>query len=372
MIRKLLFILRLKSIICSLALLLFAILLSGCISTKKYSDSVGTIILEPNEIPNEVQKIPDYITFGFWGLTFYKDNLFAVSNVGLFEFRDRQIFKLYKWFNEDNVVSGPWVDISNQSLWIMRDHDGELIYLDDNGWHFANTPKSPKGYFSRGDILSGFECVSTSTGFWLVGGGYAWLWESDNQKWKLEPIPPAQKYSGIVSLAPTTYGLIYIVREGVGSFINKNEYSAYIQNGDTWNHTTLGEFIFADALNIEGTIYISSEAGELMKLENMLIQKLETPGKCQAITKTTDNKLLAVFKDKGIFILNDKWDKLFNYPCESIKGTQWVYLAENKGEIALSIILPTNPSFGRRHKSALWISINGKLSRINATSITGS
>jgi hypothetical protein len=349
-----------------ITVILIITFVEGCTDVFRRLDPVKPKVVEPKDIHSVIRTLPSNTRFGYSGLKYFNGKLYASSNIGLLEFCDRKPHALYYWFTYDNVVEGPWLDMPNASLWLWRLHSNDLIRLNGNGWYRTNLPVPPRGHYSRGDILSGFVGISNNQNFWLIGGGHVWRWHDKTKSWKLEPIPPAGKWSGTMGVAPLSKGLLYIVREEVG-VLPLAKYSAYLYTAGQWERIPLGTFGFRQVLTIENTAFIHTREGDLLTVTDQTVNKVIIPGTCEAIATTSTGRLLGVFRDKGIYVYNKKWIKLFDYPYSNIEGEHRAYLAEYDAEVAYATTSELESiSQGKRTYSgtvALWISSGNTLRR---------
>jgi hypothetical protein len=106
---------------------------------------------------------------------------------------------LYKWYDKDDVISGPWLDVANKSVWIKHERINKMIRYDGTAWEITELPQPKEGY-TRGDILSGFRGTGTKEGFWLEGGGHAWQWNSRNSIWESVSMPQEGSLARIIPL----------------------------------------------------------------------------------------------------------------------------------------------------------------------------
>jgi hypothetical protein len=70
-------------------------------------------ILTPEEATKSVAKWSRSATFGFSGVGFYSNRLYAACNIGLLEIEGGRVRKAYRWRRSNPVVEGPWVDLPN-------------------------------------------------------------------------------------------------------------------------------------------------------------------------------------------------------------------------------------------------------------------
>jgi hypothetical protein len=94
-------------------------------------------IKSPQEASTLIRTLPGYARFGYTGLGFLDAKLYASTNIGLLEFENGNLSRLYSWSNKDDVVSGPWMDRAHQSLWIFHDGLRRLMRFDGKSWRYA-------------------------------------------------------------------------------------------------------------------------------------------------------------------------------------------------------------------------------------------
>jgi hypothetical protein len=271
-------------------------------------------------------------------------------------------------------VEGPWVDETSKSLWIHRVHDGSLLRLDETGWHLVALPAPPKGYYSRGDMSEGFRGMSDTSGFRLVGGGgYVWGW-SPPDHWILETAPSAPEFSALVGVGFFRGREIRVMRLEFCPPRSCN-YAFYRRDGHGWSggrDLPVGQV--RQVLGTADGIFARSDTGELVRFDDNGAVVLETPGKCEAIARTSADKLMASFVGAGVFTLTqDGWTKVLDYPHGSSEGEHFALLAEENGVVAYATSSkPRLVGSASRAKweysgsTALWVSEGGKWVRIDA------
>lgn len=354
-----------------LAIIATAALLAGC--SERAPQEPAALPLEPEAIPPKaapkaISALPSYTRFGYSGLAYFKGRLYASSNIGLLEFRDRKLVALYQWQKHDPVVEGPWGDPAHDSLWIQHANTGTLTRLDGRGWHNVPLPVPERGYYTRGDVLAGFRGIGSPQRFWLIDGGYVWRWGANSGDWTSEPAPPAPRFSKTVGVAPLPAGLLYIVREGV-AVLPPAPFAVYTWSGD-WKRLTLGTFSFAQVVTIGDAVYVRTEEGDLLHVSPLSMEEVETPGLCKAIAMTSDGRLLASFYNKGIFVFDKTWVRLFASPYPSGEDKYLAYLAEYEGQVAYAtksvpqLIDPLGSTFNFVGTDALWISKGETLEQV--------
>src|SRR5690348_11145258 len=128
-----------------------AVVLIGITLSYVYGPNTGP----PKFLPSSKLSFLRKVQLQYSGMAFYKGQLYVSSTVGLIEIDGEQVDGVYRFQNTDPVVSGPWLDTSNQLLWAVDDHTNELLNFDGKTWHRIQFPQPEKGYLSRGDVLEG-------------------------------------------------------------------------------------------------------------------------------------------------------------------------------------------------------------------------
>jgi hypothetical protein len=350
---------------------LFSSLSSGCSGNNFQISGAQPRSLPAAEVVNIVHSWPSDAHFEFSGLAFYNNYLYVTTNAGLIELRGGKPHTLYTWYDRFNVISGPWKDINRNSLWLLREDDGYLVRLDDSGWHLMKLPMPPKGYHSRGDILEGVTCFSDSKYFRLVTAGHIWRL-TESGEWQIEPQPPAVKYSGTVGFASLGRGNLYIVRIDLCP-LPPCEYGAYWYESESWGPPLpLQIYRFRGVIVTSEGVFVRGEKGDLLRVEQNKVTPVEIPAPCEAISSTSQGKLIASFRGAGIFVLEKTWIKLFDYPYPDSEGEHRAYLAENNGIVAFATAAV--PQLKRKNNKeewyytgtdALWVSEGDRLVRVN-------
>src|SRR5262245_57980059 len=166
--------------------------------------------VSPDQIPAVIRALPADVPFSPSGAAFFKDKLYVSTNVGLLVVNGTRPETLHKWFSSDDVVSGPWVDMANDALWIHHAHDNYLRRFDGNSWRVVTPP-----LHRRGGPITIARGISSPSDFWLVFGGRVWRFRAGEPSWVLEPNPPAPQYSETEAVAPLGASMLYVVAEGI-------------------------------------------------------------------------------------------------------------------------------------------------------------
>ncbi len=319
------------------------------------------------EIPRLIRSLPGYAHFGYSGVSFFKGRLYASTNIGLLAVAGGKAEALYQWQERDSVVEGPWSDIANDAIWIQHASDGSLARYDGARWRRVELPPPPRGFYTRGDMMTGFIGISAPQDFWLVGGGNAWRWGAKGD-WAAEPQPPAPDWSAVRAVAPLGDTLLYIVREGIGP-VPTSPYALYDRQRN-WHRSPLKSMDFEQVVVTAEAVYVLAEDGTLFSLSAGSITLVPTPGSCEAITRTSTGGLLASFKNQGIYLFaGGGWEIKAPYPYDSTEGEHWAHLAENGGQVAYATrsMLQLLGADGKRTYSgtaALWVLDGATLQRV--------
>lgn len=349
--------------------ILIGALLVGCGGDRPPPAPAQPKSLPATDVAKFARALPSYTRFGISGVAFLETRLFVATNIGLLQVQDREIKQLYQWYEKYNVISGPWSDEPRGGIWAHRYDDGYFVRFDRNGWHRIDSPKPPKGYYSRGDLLEGFTGVSDASHFRLIGAGHIWKW-SDSGTWSIEPQPPAGESSDVVGFANVGRLLLFVVRMGVCP-LPPCTHAAYWQDAGQWRTPlplSIGR-VRQVAMTSHGA-FVRGDKGELVRVEAGKATSMDIPGPCEAITRTSDGKLLASFRGAGIFVLEKSWVKLFDDPYTASEGEHWAYLAESKGLVAFATASVPHLKPGTDNQwyfsgtDALWISEGKRLLRV--------
>ncbi len=356
---------------------LIALLIAGCATTLGIQSAFPTPRgLPPSEVPRIIRAIPSYTRFGYSGLAFFNGKLFASSNIGLLEYEGGSLSRLYKWNDKDDVVSGPWFDEANKSLWAFHNGIGKLIRFSGETWNAADLPRSKEGY-TRGDMLRGFRGVSTASAFWLEGGSRAWRWETDKNIWVNEPTPETGLFVSVIPLNDRKFLLMrhryapYIAESPFNRPDKPNSDIPYFLQDGQWRELPDKsgiKFFTKDIVVSKMAAYILTEDGELLQLTTSQISPMEVLGEVEAMTVTTAGHLLIGIRNKGIYEYSGDWRKTFSSPYPSTEGEHWAYLAESEGQVAFAIT--SKPTMVGQEKwkytgqTTLWVSKGSELKEI--------
>jgi hypothetical protein len=347
---------------------LVALALAGCGEGARGQTAAAPNTIAPADISKRIAWLPHYARFSFSGVAFDRERLYVTTNIGLIEVQGTRVQSLHSWYPSDDVVEGPWIDTTGKSLWIQHAHDGVLRRLDDAGWHLVALPPPPNGYYSRGDMLEGFRGMSDATGFRLVGGGQVWKWNPPD-RWIRETSPSAPEFSGSVGVAFSRGREARVMRLGFcfGGPL-PCDHAFYWRSGNGWSEArTLPLAGPRQVLGTADGVFARGDKGELVRLDDSGAAVLDTPGKCEAIARTSADKLMASFVNAGVFTLTQQgWTKVLDHPYGPSEGKHWAHLAEKDGVVAYATTsMPTSNSERESGTTALWVTEGGNWVRIN-------
>lgn len=337
-------------------------LLGGCnYVTRLGHDKPYFHRVSSEEIPGVIRAIPYYTAFSYSGISFFNGKLYASTNVGLLEVEGGKPAGLYKWYDQNDVVSGPWPDPADGMLWARHEGLDKLLRYDGKVWNVTEQISPGEG-FMRGDILAGFRGTGTPEGFWLEGGRHAWRWDGQADLWQELQAPP-EGY--LARVAPVSTKVLVVMRhDPLPSLVRKGEEFKsdtihYYEGGWKEVPNNTGKSFFAQQVIIVGDVaYILTSEGEIFRLTPAGITEYETPGECETIAATTSGTLLASFSKLGIYEYSNGWQKRFSPPYPDTEPEHWAYLAESNGQVAFAITSKPSGEESRKSTSqtALWVS----------------
>ncbi len=364
----------------------FVVLLAGFLFSLAQRPNQGPpTTLPAGKLAALINKLPDYASFSYSGLAFYKGKLYIATNLGLLEAEEGRVVRVYRFQNKGSVTSGPWLDRANQLLWVMDDQTNQLLSFDGIVWHRIDLPNPQKGYYSRGDVLEGVRPTSNANGFWLQAGGSAWRWDSSKNRWLLESQPPSnlrsQDENVVIGVLPIGSEVFLIVRHQRLSFLlNDGEYFAsdtIVTSDGSWRTVPndAGIKFFAENWVVTGESgYVCTRNGLMLKVTPVVITKLDTPSECEALATTESGNLLASFRGKGIYEYSTDWQRRAAHPYPSGNGEYWAYVSGNGEELAFAIdgkpvidkehSSGTDMKFTRNAPTSLWFTHGKEFQRI--------
>jgi hypothetical protein len=331
--------------------------------------SISPAVRSSGDVQGEIRALPSYVRLTFTGLAFWRNKLYAGTNIGLLEIEGHRSTALYQWNSTDNVLEGPWVDQAGDALWVWDCHTLDFRRWDGREWTSTGLPPK-KGYYSRGNILSSFRGFSDPARFWLEGAGGAWVWDRQDRRWVGEELPRG----GLLGIAPTPDGLYAVVQGPRKPEIGKPwELELHVRTQGPWQRVTTMEsrdLVEKVVGTSNGGFFLNGE-GQVVGFDRKGFDRIEQPGRCEAIAATSEGHLLGSFPGKGLFERRgQEWTLRFPYPYDSREGKHWVQLAEFKGVVALAtseyshLIDSDKGTLSWTGTSAVWVSKGDVLERV--------
>lgn len=326
---------------------LFAVFLALC-PLQAFSAQPPTV-LTPLEASKSVNKLPAHLSFGYSGLAFYRNKLYASCNIGLLEIENSTVSRAFRWNKSDSVVVGPWLDSASGKLWVWCVGDDSFANFDGKTWRTVPMPQLKRGYVTRGDVLSGYRGVFGSNCFWMAGAGTVWPWNEGKKKWGDQLDLP----SFMNANRPGTLQRLFFVNDMpfvtarhepgwavLGRARNNN------LGGDTFHYLDKWWQQIPDSVNkpsfVEQAAAVGHKGfartidGDILQIDPSGISELESPGFCESLAATSTGTLLASFRDAGVYEFGNSWALRFKSPYSPSKGKNRVHLAGSDGRIALA------------------------------------
>lgn len=313
-----------------------AIILSGC-STVRLPSQETYRFVPAGEIPKVIKDLPGYAPFSISGLTFFHDKLFVSSNIGLIEVRGAAAAGVHKWYGRDDVVSGPWLDKSNDTVWIQHNGTGKLFRLNGSDWQAEKIPEPEKGY-SRGDMLSGFRGAATSKSFFLFGGGRVWRWNAPAKSFEPVGLPDGVFADNGVGLDDALLLVTRTDPRGLGLGGSPKNSLLKIDGFSEIPNKLADPFFNVDQVATVGpSAFLLTEEGDVLRVTSKAIEQIQTPGVGDAIAATDAGKLIGSFPGSGIYEYDGAgWHRLYDSPYNVEREDHWAYIAAGNGTIALA------------------------------------
>jgi hypothetical protein len=356
----------------SLVVILIALLMGGCnLIAKSQLNASNPQIVSSKDVPRLINGLPSYAKFSYSGLSFFNGKLYASSNIGLLEYEGGTLSRLYTWYEKDDVISGPWVDRANQSLWVFHNGINKLIRFDGKKWSTVDLPRSKEG-FSRGDMLRGFQGVSTDSAFRLQGGDYAWRWDANKSAWIVEPVPDTGLFVSIVPVKDRVFIIMqhlytpYFAESPNNRPDKPNTEAVYFSQNGQWQElpNKSGNFFTENIVIAKETAYILTKDGRLLRVTTSDVSPIESLGEVESMTTTSSGNLLVSFRNNGIYEYANGWHKRFACPYPLTEPTHWAYLSENNGQVALAVTSKSQGAGKNAGLTALWISSGSELKAV--------
>lgn len=322
-----------------------------------------------------IEALPDYASFTFSGLAFYKSRLYVSTNLGLLEVINGKVTSIYRVQKQYSVVSGPWLDRSDQLLWLQDDETQDLLSFNGTTWHRLKTPRAKGVYAGVG--AEGLHPVSDANQFLLAAGGSVWRWNNSQNNWKseLQPgrTPNSEDTGTVIGALPVRNRVVFLMRHQLLPLLVKNsegfQSDEVVIDKDGWRSLTnlsRAGFLAETWIAAGDYGYICTRSGVLLQVTLESITKLDAPGECEAIASTDQGSLLASFRQAGIYTLTDgHWVLRAPHPYPKGEGEYWTFIAEESGNIAFALsakpVIDKSRSSGRDLRftrnapTALWV-----------------
>jgi hypothetical protein len=357
---------KLKSPFCltGRSLTLILLLLTSTVPLRPETPNTGPpSVLPASKVRSLIQQIPEYTSFSYSGMAFFKGKLYVTTNIGLLELERGRISKVYRVQKQYSVVSGPWFDGADELLWMVDDQTHELLSFDGTNWRRVPMTWPEKGFYTRGEVFEGVKAVGNAHGFWMVAASNVWRWDAASKRWRGEPSPQKTVGDDIIGALPVEGKLLFLVRHQrwgrllvrPGGEFKSDSVSLFDGNWrDIPNRG--GRFLAEQWVVARDAGYIRSDDGTLLQVTTRGITKVDAPGKCEALTISSAGILLASIRVKGIYEHTGQWKLRASSPYTSGSGDYWGYLAEGAGELAYAVT--AKPVMDKEHsgeRNVKWI-----------------
>lgn len=361
-------------IILAAALVMTTVLLAnGSDATAKTSSLETPQALTKDDIPTLIAALP-HPSIHIAGIAFLGDRLFVRTTIGLLEIQSGAVVRVYRWNLDYGALIGPWGDKAHHSLWLIDPEGANTLRFDGTKWFRHKFPQPLKGHLSRSDRYAGFHGVSNGHDFWLVGAGSAWKWQSETSLWVVEPIFTSKESPYFLrSALPLESGLILLAssaRPWQGTFPGHPADVAYAFDGK-WSRienpdTRVFHVDEVPAPTQAG--YICSKEREVLHITPKGIEKVDTPGLCEAIASTEESRPLISVKGQGVYERSEmKWTQVARDPYPETEGEHYVFLAEHNGVIAYATSSKRDLKYASTETGtvALWLSSGGAFRQVD-------
>jgi hypothetical protein len=357
-------------------LLLILLLVSGsltCTSIPEDRVTAFPVVVERGAIGSAVEKLGDN-AFSYSGIAFFNSKLIAGTNIGVLEIDLDGNSRLFKWTDFDDVVEEPWLDTANSTLWFLHSNRQTLVRYSREGWSEISLPGDVE--LTRADMLNGIKGVGAKTGFWLRSTNAVWRW-NDETRWTRVRMPefdcsfnildPTDRprnsgcFAAFLPFSDKTFVVTHwrpiSANESGDTPTQPDRVSILEAEGDLVevNIPTPSKFIVDESMlkTSNDNAFAPSRTGGLIQISPNLIDYVNTPGKAEALTISSEGHAIAYFPGHGIFEWNGKWEKLFAEP-EPYSPDFFYFLAKDTERLAFATT-PKRPR-ARSTRSQLWIS----------------
>ena len=364
---------RLRIILAATLLMTTALLTNGSDATAKTSSLETPQVLTKDDIPMLIAALP-HPSIHIAGTAFLGNRLFVRTTIGLLEIQSGAVVRVYRWDLDYGALIGPWIDKAHHSLWLIDPEGANTLRFDGTKWFRHKFPQPLKGHLSRADRYAGFHGVGNGHDFWLIGAGSAWKWQSETNRWVVEPIFSSKESPYFLrSALPLEGGLILLASSGrpwERTFPNHPGDIAYAFDGN-WNlieNPGSRAFHIGEMPAPAQAGYICSKEMEVLHITPKGIEKIDTPGLCEAIASTEEGGPLISVKGQGVYERSEmKWTQVVRDPYPETEGEHYVLLAEHNGVIAYATSSKRNLKYASTETGtvALWLSSGGAFRQVD-------
>ena len=364
-----------------------------CLADKRRPRLRNPRVIPAQDFARDVPKLPwkayDLpVRFQVLGLCFEGNKLWASTSQGLLEIQDDQILALHHW-GDETWASSPWTNPNRNELYVM--FTGVLMKRDSRGWWDLGPP--PFRYVGFGPCASQESIDALHGGYFFQGGSDSFrsviscfhgervvLWKPEAEEWEEIAGPPVTQWSATVAAVRGEPDIFFLVREP--AFLQPPTYDEYhtigrychvvysiIPSDREWSRRELPLALHEVATHIIAigdSAHVRASDGALVEVAPNRVRLHETPGACEALLKSSTGQLLASFKDRGIYSLEDGWKKLRAVPYATPSTHQSALVAEHNGVVALATVSPrpeipffTDQKSGQVSEDRLWLLRNG-------------
>ncbi len=312
-------------------------------------------------------------------MAFYHGDLYVGSNAGLFKIGPDRRIELLKWRRYDDVITGTIRDNVNDSIWVYDNRLAQFYRKSSEGWA---TVALPNKEWTRGDLMAGFTGSSSGKAFLLQGANDAWSWNPSTAGWEAVELPDFECrfgsaardcFASIVSTKTNTFYVMHseftlggtdLARSLANSMAPRPEPDrVFYRSSGTWHEvmpTGDLDFVLVNFVSTDSRIFALGAFGIVYQFDEGGIERIEPPGKIDAMVGTTAGTLLVSVKGKGIYEYDGEWHKRFECPYPPEPAVLQAYLAEENGKVAFVINTGDQKSMDITG-SRLWLSEGAEL-----------
>ncbi len=300
---------------------------------------------------SEVVSLMNHLPSSYSGLSFFGGKLYAGTNIGLLLIEDDHVTQLRRFHSTDSAVSGPWVDVADNLLWVMDEHTEDFLSFDGATWKRVPRPTPQKGYYSRGDVLEGVRLLGNTHGFWLAAAGSVWRWDKSKGNWQLlltdkeQQTADYRRQDVVIGVLPVGEKVLLLKRHERGMHLVKPEQEFYSDTVSAYEDQSrelpnrAGGFYADTWAAAAGAGYICTKDHRLLRVTPDGITELKAPaGGCETVATGKDDVLLTCISRAGIFKYDGHdWTLMAKHPNPSDDGKYSSFVAENDSSLAYAM-----------------------------------